>query len=249
MDPGDVRGAPDAGRRALAPTPSPTATAGSWSTAGSPTSSSPICGRRAPDWATVIELGRRFHARHRRRSDPDRDARGAPPPLGARRAARLRRGALSRSPARSPTLDADARGRGAPDTAPAQLVHVDLTTNVFVAPDGVPVVLDIAPGRSRGCVPRCGRGGRRPGLARRRRPTSSTGSHPDPGPAHAPSWPGRCGSGSSPTNSPSTTALARRTAPGPSRTGDCSSGCGDPDGRHVLPRSPAVDPVSEGRRP
>jgi uncharacterized protein (TIGR02569 family) len=99
----------------------------------------------APDWSTVIELGRRFH----------RATRSLPIPtalLAARRHrwARAERHAFDegRVPldGRLAAIDTELASRCAPDRGPAQVVHVDLTTNVFLDGHGVPTVLDIAPG-------------------------------------------------------------------------------------------------------
>ena len=104
----------------------------------------------APDWPSVIDLGERLH-----------DATSAIEPpiamLAARphRWARGERYAFDEESGLTMPDDAVAIDRllvtwCAPEPAPAQVVHVDLATNVFLDPTGTPVVLDISPGhRSR----------------------------------------------------------------------------------------------------
>ena len=99
----------------------------------------------APDWAAVIELGRRFH-----RATRDLPIPGAMLAARRHRWARAERHAFDEEPVELEgeigQLDEELATRCAPDPEPAQVVHVDLTTNVFVDRAGVPVVLDLAPG-------------------------------------------------------------------------------------------------------
>lgn len=98
----------------------------------------------APDWRAVIELGHRFHtATAGIRPPPRLDARTHRWARGERHA--FDEEALALPPDLS-TIDARLAARCHPDPHPAQFVHVDLTGNVFLAPDGVPVVLDVAVG-------------------------------------------------------------------------------------------------------
>ena len=99
----------------------------------------------APEWAAVIEFGARFHA----------VTRALTPPVDMLRARRHRwargeRHAFNEEPfglsEEAASIDEQLAQYCAPDTAAMQVVHVDLATNVFVDPDGVPVILDIAPG-------------------------------------------------------------------------------------------------------
>lgn len=99
----------------------------------------------APDWAAVVDAGRRFHRR---------TAHLVPPVamLDARthRWARGERHAFDEAtvdlPPAAAVLDGELARRCRPDPRPVQFVQVDLAANVFVDPDGVPVVLDIAVG-------------------------------------------------------------------------------------------------------
>jgi hypothetical protein len=93
----------------------------------------------------VVALGTRFH----------RATAGVPIPTGMldarqHRWARAERHAFDEEPIPLDgdigALDEALASRCVPDPRPAQVVHVDLTTNVFVGRDGVPVVLDVAPG-------------------------------------------------------------------------------------------------------
>lgn len=99
----------------------------------------------APDWAAVIDAGRRFHSA---------TAHLVPPAamLDARthRWARGERHAFDEEtvmiPPAAAALDRELARRCRPDPQPVQFVQVDLTPNVFVDADGVPVVLDVAVG-------------------------------------------------------------------------------------------------------
>ncbi len=98
----------------------------------------------APDWARVVELGARFH----------RATATIPPPAAMLRArthrwARGEQHAFDEDrvalPARAAAIDAALSERCAHDAGPAQVVHVDLATNVFTDRAGTPLVLDISP--------------------------------------------------------------------------------------------------------
>jgi uncharacterized protein (TIGR02569 family) len=99
----------------------------------------------APDWSAVIEFGERFHAA----------THAVPPPVDMLRArthrwARGERHAFEEETVELPqdvaTIYTELAQYCVPDHGLAQVVHVDLATNVFVDPDGVPVILDLAPG-------------------------------------------------------------------------------------------------------
>lgn len=99
----------------------------------------------APRWDEVIEFGNRFH----------NATVAIPPPiemLGARshRWARGERHAFDEAeialPREVAMVDDQLRAWCVPERATAQVVHVDLTHNVFLDAAGTPVVLDISPG-------------------------------------------------------------------------------------------------------
>jgi hypothetical protein len=99
----------------------------------------------APNWATVIEYGARFHFATESIEPPTEMLRAR-----SHRWARGERHAFDEEPvALTPvaaSIDAELRDRCAPDPTHHQVVHVDLSGNVFLDPDHAPVVLDIAPG-------------------------------------------------------------------------------------------------------
>ncbi len=99
----------------------------------------------APDWAAVVELGARFRA-----ATADIDAPHAMLRARTHRWARGERHAFDEEtqtlPPDTAELDRRLAASCVPDAGPEQLVHVDLTNNVFLDPEGVPVILDIAPG-------------------------------------------------------------------------------------------------------
>ncbi len=99
----------------------------------------------APDWAAVVDAGRRFHHVTSDIAPPRSmlDARRHRWARGERHAFDEEPVALAGEPAE---IDADLARWCRPDPTAPQLVHVDLATNLFRDPAGALVVLDIAPG-------------------------------------------------------------------------------------------------------
>jgi uncharacterized protein (TIGR02569 family) len=99
----------------------------------------------APDWAAVLDAGRRLHRATAHLVPPASmlDGRTHRWARGERHAFREETVAL---PPAAAALDRELARRCRPDPNPVQLVQVDLGPNVFVDADDVPVVLDIAVG-------------------------------------------------------------------------------------------------------
>jgi len=96
-----------------------------------------------PDWAAVVEAGRRFHTLL------------VPIPGSPALADRTHRWAVAdrvawdeqqvRLTPDAARVDATLRGWCRATPEPSQLVHADLTGNVLVDPDGTPVIIDFSP--------------------------------------------------------------------------------------------------------
>jgi hypothetical protein len=99
----------------------------------------------APDWAAVIDTGRRFHRATAHLLPPTSMLDGR-----THRWARGERHAFGEEtvalPPAAAALDRALARRCRPDPRPVQFVQVDLAPNVFLDADDVPVVLDIAVG-------------------------------------------------------------------------------------------------------